>query len=210
MRGLNVGNINQKKFQVIPFSGDWKEAFDEPEATGVWFIYGDSGAGKSSLSIQLAKELSKTRRVGVNSLEEGISLPLRKRIKQNGLEPKDRVVFYDRLNIEQLNELLTKRKSIDVIFLDTVQYLTKNAKNDQCEFMDIKALTNAHPSKLFVFVSQCENKKPLGSVALKLLFDAALKIYVEGFRAFSKGRFKGPKGTFDIDKKLAFKYHGTE
>ena len=42
-------------------------------------------------------------------------------------------------------------------------------------------------------------KFPMGVPPEKVMFNASLKIYVEGYRAFSKGRFEGPVGYYDID-----------
>ena len=42
----------------------------------------------------------------------------------------------------------------------------------------------------------------------QMKYDASLKIYVEGFRAFSKGRFKGPKEYYDIVPEKAIPYWG--
>ena len=40
------------------------------------------------------------------------------------------------------------------------------------------------------------------------MYDASLKIYVEGFRAFSKGRFFGSVGHFTIWDEGAVRYWG--
>jgi hypothetical protein len=44
--------------------------------------------------------------------------------------------------------------------------------------------------------------------AKKVRYDACLKIYVEKFRAFSKGRFIGEKGYYNIWKEEAEKHWG--
>ena len=46
------------------------------------------------------------------------------------------------------------------------------------------------------------------SAAKKVMFDATLKIYVEGFKAFSKGRFIGPTGEYTIWQEGAERYWG--
>ena len=42
-RALSVKDILSKKYEVFPFEGKWKEAFDTPERTGVLFIWVNSG-----------------------------------------------------------------------------------------------------------------------------------------------------------------------
>jgi hypothetical protein len=210
MRATSIRDIELKKFVTFPFDGAWKDAFEQPEQKGCWFIYGESGQGKSSFALQFAKYLSQWKKVGVNSIEEGVSLALKKRIKLCGLTAKDNISFYDRLSIKALTEVLAKRKSIDIVIIDSVQYLVADENNDPCEFAGIKRMMNQFPSKLFIFISQCENKKPLGTVANKVLYDADLKIYVEGFRAISKGRYIGDKGSIDINTDKANKYYGNK
>lgn len=73
-RALNVRDILNKKYDVFPFEGKWKDAFDTPEVRGCWFVWGNSGNGKTSFVMQLCKELCKYDRVAFNSLEEGTSL----------------------------------------------------------------------------------------------------------------------------------------
>mgnify|MGYP000320329112 CR=1 FL=1 len=47
------------KKETLKLTGAWAEAFGEPERIGVWFIWGNSGNGKSSFVMQLCKELAK-------------------------------------------------------------------------------------------------------------------------------------------------------
>ena len=52
-RAISVRDILDKKYETFPFEGKWKEAFDTPENRGVWFIWGNSGNGKTSFVMQL-------------------------------------------------------------------------------------------------------------------------------------------------------------
>ena len=45
--------------------------------------------------------------------------------------------------------------------------------------------------KLFIFISHGEGREPKGNVAKSVKYDAFVKIYVEGFKAFSQSRFGG-------------------
>lgn len=77
-RALTVDNVLAKKYKLIDFTGEWYEAFDKPEMGGVWFVWGNSGNGKTSFIIQMIKELSKFDKVLVNSREEGTRHTLQK------------------------------------------------------------------------------------------------------------------------------------
>ena len=84
-RALNVRDILNKKYDVFPFEGKWKDAFDTPEVRGCWFVWGNSGNGKTSFVMQLCKELCKYDRVAFNSLEEGTSLTVQNNLRRFGM-----------------------------------------------------------------------------------------------------------------------------
>lgn len=68
----------------------------------------------------------------------------------------------------------------------------------------------AHKDKLIIFISHAAGTAPRGSAAQSVMYDATLKIWVEGFKAFSKGRFIGEKGNYTIWEEGANKYWGEE
>lgn len=74
-RALNVRDILNKKYDRP--RRKWKDAFDTPEVRGRWFVWGNSGNGKTSFSDAVISELCKYDRVAFNSLEEGTSLTVR-------------------------------------------------------------------------------------------------------------------------------------
>ena len=67
-RALTVKEVLNKKRQTFPFDGKWSDAFGQPERTGVWFIWGRSGNGKTSFVMQLIAELCKYDRVAFDSM----------------------------------------------------------------------------------------------------------------------------------------------
>ena len=125
-----VREVLNMKFDTLPFEGDWFEAFNTPERRGVWFIWGNTGNGKTSFVMQLCKYLCRFGRVAYDSL--------------------------------------------------------------------------------LIFISHATGRLPTGRSAKSVMFDASLKIYVEGYRAFSKGRFIGPRGHFDIWSEKSRLYWGEE
>ena len=84
-RALSVNEVLNQKKQTFPFEGKWADAFGQPEKTGVWFIWGNSGNGKSSFVMQLCKELCKYDRVAYDSLEEGDSLTMQQSLIRHGM-----------------------------------------------------------------------------------------------------------------------------
>ena len=77
-RALTVQNILDKKYKLIDFTGAWYDAFKKPEMTGVWFIWGNSGNGKTSFVIQLIKELAKFDNVCLTAGRKVRNTPCRK------------------------------------------------------------------------------------------------------------------------------------
>lgn len=201
-RALTVKEVLNKKRQTFPFDGKWADAFGQPERTGVWFIWGRSGNGKTSFVMQLIAELCKYDRVAFDSMEEGDSLSMRQKLVRHGLSKVGS--RFHLLNAEPMTELkerLARRKSYNIIVIDSFQY-TQMSYRDYIQFKE------QNKDKLIVFISHAKGSLPRGSAAEGVMYDATLKIWVEGFKAFSKGRFIGPTGEFTIWGEGAARYWG--
>ena len=204
MKALTVKEILNKKRQTFPFEGKWADAFGQPERTGVWFIWGRSGNGKTSFVMQLIEELCKYDRVAFDSMEEGDSLSMRQKLVRHGLSKVGS--RFHLLNAEPMSELkerLARRKSYNIIVIDSFQYTQMSYK----EYIQFK---EQNKDKLIIFISHAKGSLPRGCAAEGVMYDATLKIWVEGFKALSKGRFIGPTGEFTIWDEGAARYWGTE
>jgi hypothetical protein len=100
-----------------------------------------------------------------------------------------------------LVDRLERRKSPDIIVIDSLQYsgLTRDtAKN----------LTKWFPGKLFIFISHADGQNPAGKTAKAVRFDANLKLRVVGYRIPSPvSRFKdGKSDPFVIWKEGSLEY----
>ncbi|MGV3705422.1 MAG: hypothetical protein ACO1NU_08590 [Arcticibacter sp.] len=202
MRALSVSDLLAKKYKTIDFEAEWYGAFDTPETTGVWFIWGNSGNGKTSFTLQLCKELTRFGRGAYNSLEEGDAKTMQSAFLKAGLASVKRKLLLLNEPIADLDERLLKQKSPWFIVIDSFQYANLTFE----QYLEFK---RKHKNKLIIILSQAEGKQPSGRTARKVMFDASLKIWVEGYMAFSKGRYIGPNGgTYTIWKKGAELYHG--
>lgn len=85
--------------------------------------------------------------------------------------------------------------------IDSFQYTQMSYK----EYISFK---EAHRDKLLIFVSHADGKNPDGRSAKKVMYDASLKVYVEGFRAISKGRFFGSVGHYTVWSEGEQRYWG--
>lgn len=201
-KALSSSDLLAKKYKLFEFTGEFLAAFDRPEKTGTWFVYGNSGNGKTNFLLQLIKELAKTDKVLYNSLEEGDAHTMQKSWQDNQMQDCGRRVQLICEPMQELDERLAKRQSADIVVVDSWQYTMMTFN----EYMKLK---NKYPKKLFIFNSQCEGKNPLGKSALRVMYDASLKIWIEGFKAFSKGRYIGKNGgEYTIWKEGAETYWG--
>ena len=118
-RALNVRDILNKKYDVFPFEGKWKDAFDTPEVRGCWFVWGNSGNGKTSFVMQLCKELCKYDRVAFNSLEEGTSLTVQNNLRRFGMAEVSRHLAFIKEDIPTLKIRLRRHKSFNIVIIDS-------------------------------------------------------------------------------------------
>lgn len=181
-RAISAAALARKKFIEMPLEGDWQRLIGHPERSGSWIVYGESGQGKTSFLMLLAKELTRYGKVAYNSLEEGARSSMKTLLEDfNMASVGKRFVLLDREPMDELHKRLIKQRSPDIVIVDSVQYSFLDKRS-------YKALIHAHPRKLFIFNSHGEGKRPVGRTARDIEFDADVKIYVEGFKAFCRSR----------------------
>jgi hypothetical protein len=201
-RALTIQNIVDKNYKLFDFKGEWFDAFDCPETTGVWFIWGNSGNGKTSFVLQLIKCLSKFEKVLFISREEGTRHTLKKSLVNFGMLDVKKRVLVENENMEALTNRLKQKQSAKIVVIDSFQYT-------QMSYKDYLNFKEQFPNKLIIFISHADGKLPSGRSAKSVMYDATLKIWVEGYRAFSKGRYIGKNGgEFTIWEKMAIDYWG--
>jgi hypothetical protein len=207
-RALTVKNMLEMKTKQLPFEGAWFDAFEKPDATGTWFIYGNSSNGKTSFTLRLAKYLAELgQKVAYLSLEEYGATSFKKAIIRERLtEVRDgKILFPAPESFKEFTRRVEAPKSPDVYIIDTIQRYKK-----QIEPETYYDFVKRNPNKLFIILSHVEGKEPDGKLAIELMRDANLKIFVEGQIAFSKGRSIGTKGAYVIWKEGAVRVHGEE
>ena len=202
-RAMSVTDMLRMKKETYPFDGVWAEAFGGPERNGVWFIWGRSGSGKTSFTMKLCKELAKFGKVAYDSLEEGFSLTMKNALVKAGMQDVSRRFVLLCEGMEELDARLNRRKSPDIVVIDSFQYT-------QMSFKDYQDFKERHRDKLLIFISQADGNKPAGRTAVSVMYDATLKIWVEGYRAISKGRYFGNKGYYTIWEERAKAYWGED
>ena len=182
-RALSFKNIEEYKPVELAFDGRWEASFGRPEMKGSWLVWGSSGSGKTRFTLQLCKYLCRFGRVVYNSLEEGLSKSMQSAIIQVGMKEVGRqFVFLDMEDMESLEKRLEKRKSPEIVIIDSLQYFKMNLS-------DYSRFKKKFPNKLFIFISHAKGNDPKGSVAQSIRYDAFVKVWIHGYRALPVSRY---------------------
>lgn len=193
-RALSIQNLIDYTPKTLGFTGRWLDAMGDPEPYGSWIIWGASGNGKTRFAVQLVKYLMSFEglRIAYNGLEEGMSETYRRAIIDTGLqmEKQGRYVFWDGFDYEDMMERLKRKRSPNVVVIDSLQYL--NITYDQ-----YKELVRKYPKKLFIWISHESGTEPKGGTAQSIKYNSNIKIRVHNYYATIISRYKG-KEVFDI------------
>jgi len=184
-KAISNKNVLDAHFEIADFSGKWLESFGKPELRGSWIIYGNSGSGKTTFALELCKYLSGFRRAAYNTLEQGLSLSFQTAWKRVAMqEVGSQVIVLDRENIDDLRDRLSRRKSPDVIIIDSLTCLVGFTKRDYVN------LLRTNPNKLFIFLAHERNHMPEPAIAETVRRLSEVKIRVEGYKAFITTRYE--------------------
>lgn len=201
-RAYSTSEIFKMKRDILDLDGAWHEFIGNPEFGGTWFVWGNSGNGKTSFTLQLCRMLAEFYPTVYNSIEEGTALTMAKAIKRAGLdEVGANFKLVDGESMEDLTARMKRPKGPKVAVIDSLQYSGLTHKS-------YVAMSRALRTKLLVVVSHADGNQPSGRVAKRIMYDAALKIFIEGYKAFSKGRYLGSTGEFTIWEDGANRYWG--
>ena len=183
-QAISNRNVANARFRAVPFEGPWKACIGCPELHGSWLVWGDSGSGKTTFALMLAKYLSRWAYVAYDSLEQGMSLSLQKAWLRVGMpDAGNRVVLLDKEPVEKLRERLSRRKSPGVVIIDSLTALPGFRKKDYVELLRL------YPTKLFVFLAHEKRGIPDPAIAETVRRLSDVKIHVDTFKAYPISRF---------------------
>lgn len=186
-RSLSAGQVLQVRNQTLQISPEWQGCLgDEIARHGIVFIWGNSGNGKSSAVMAFAKMLAARGKVLYVSKEEGYRFSFQNTLRRFSMTECGKAFqVTDKETVESLTERLDKARSPEFVVIDSVQAMGIGSRA-------FKELRERFSNKLLVLVSQADGKRPLGRAAQNMMYEADLKLWVEGYTVFSKGRFMGP------------------
>lgn len=187
-KAISNRDVAAARFETVPFEGEWLAAIGRPELRGSWLIFGQSGSGKTTFALQLARYLSRFARVAYNTLEQGLSLSFQSAWIRAGMEEAgSAIVVLDKEPLSQLRQRLAKRRSPQVVIIDSLTALPGFTRKDYL------SLVGGFPGKLFVFLAHERKGLPDPAIAETVRRLSEVKIYVEGFRAHISSRYACPE-----------------
>ncbi|WP_435138838.1 AAA family ATPase [Formosa sp. A9] len=190
-KALTVANIQNQKVNRLSWDGVFYDAFGNPQDRGVWFVWGNSGSGKSSFLMQLAKALAMLGHKTLYNLCE---------------EEPDDAEYIDRTELFSMNEVeqhfhtqsytyaelmayLNKRNPPKVVIIDSIKDITTNWD----EYLALRKLITKK-NIILIIVGQAEGKNPRTEFEKSIRYNAKMKIFVSGYLAVCQGRTIGPNG----------------
>lgn len=200
---ISISRIYQMKFRTLPFDGVWALPFGMPEYNGVWLILGMDKNGKTWFALKLFEYLGEFDKCLYISAEEGISKSIQDTIHRIGMTPSNRLQMLGYISIDELEEILGKRKSPRVIFIDNCTVYT-----DELSKKRLLDLFARHPQKLFIFLAHEERNVPYTSIARLIKKLAKVIVHVKGLTCMVSGRVPG--GILTIDEQQSRLYWGQD
>lgn len=201
-RAYSVSNVLSKKFNPLEFYGEWEATLGKPDKAFSAIIWGGTTNGKTEAAMKLAKYLTNFGKVAYDSLEQGLSATIQEALIRNHMDTcGNSFILLDREPFDELLIRMSKPKSPDFLFIDSVQY----TRITKAQYYQLKELM-LKKGKGIIWISQAKGKLPKGALADDIMFDVDLKLWVEGFKLFPDGRLNGGGEPFVVWAQRAAKY----
>ena len=192
-RAISNKNVCDARFDLAQFEGVWLASFGKPELRGAWIIFGESGSGKTHFALELLKYISQfVDRVAYDTLEQGLSKSFQTAWNDADMQSVGtKVVVYHKEQIEALSERLRRRKSPQVVVIDSITAMVGFTRPMFARLLE------EFPDKLFIFLAHEENGKPYPAIAQHIRKLSEVKCRVAGFTAYITTRFQSKEGGGD-------------
>ena len=203
-RGISAKTLLNKKFKTFVFDGIWEKVLGEQERGGIWVIYGNEKNGKTTLALLLSEYLTKFENLNYVSAEEGTGFTFQQNLSRAKIDfKKSKIKFYDYLEIEEIENMLSKRQNARIMVLDNA-----TAYVDDLKTAVLRKLKRMYPDVLFIIMAHMEKNEP--TTAMAKLAKKLCNVYfrIEGLTAFVGGRCPG--GTILINEQTAQLFHGSQ
>lgn len=199
MKGLLQLQQRLKRYDLDGVIGD---AIGNVEQNGMWLVYGSEKQGKTWFSLKLADYFTRFAKTMYVSDEQGFDDAFIESAKRVNIDVNNtKLLFETEINIDELEEILSKQRAPRVIFIDNVTTYTDELKGGR-----FKKLVKDHPNQLFIFIAHEENGKPHLATAKAIQRLSKIIVHVQGLACHVSGRCKG--GVLMIDENKARLFHG--
>lgn len=209
-KALTVANVINQKVKLIEFSehaNELYQAFGNPQDKGIWFAWGGSGSGKSSLLLDITKAFCERGLKAIhNELEEDLDdVDFINRLKLKNMQDVKNNFLTASYNYDEMCAYLDKRDSPKVVVINSATYFFESLQQ-YFEF------TKKYKRKKIIIISGMANgAHPYSELEKKIMYDANKKIFCSGYMASCKGRTIGPNGgTYMIWKQGFEKLNGIQ
>lgn len=192
-KALTVANIISQKVTLIDFATlapELYQAVGNPQNKGIWFVWGGSGSGKSSLLLDIVKAfcLSGLRAI-FNEREEDLDdVDFIERLKiKNMQDVKDHFLTAN-YSYDEMCAYLDGRNSPKVVVINSATYFFESL----AQYFEF---TNKYKRRKIIIISgMAKSNNPYSELEIKIMYDANKKIFCSGYLASCKGRTIGPNG----------------
>ncbi|WP_445664388.1 hypothetical protein [Fodinibius sp. AD559] len=181
---MSAHELSKLNIQGITIAPPYGELIGEPEKNAVIFIWGEKGAGKSTMSLGLADALAEHGRIEYIPAEEHFGKTLVDRVKRLKATHSN-LNFTKWKSIQALKEILLKNRSFACI-LDSISVIDANAK----ETVELAQWCREN-GIMFVMVSHAtKDGQYKGNTSIAHECDIEIKVTKEGGAETEKNRYR--------------------
>lgn len=186
-RAYSYEDISRKKFESIKIHEDWEAHLGSPQlGNSQWIVYGDSGHGKTSYLLQLAKMLCAFYRVHYDTLEEGMKKSYQMALERSNIKSVKSKFVFSQETLKELTVRLDRNRRPRIVIVDSIQYFFRG-----CKVQDYFNFIEKFPNITFIWVSSIKGRLPAGAIAEAIYYDCDIRIKIENFEAImEKNRFE--------------------
>jgi hypothetical protein len=184
MESMTAQQLSKLNIKGISIAQPYGRLLGEPEKNAVIFIWGEKGAGKSTMSLGLADALAEHGRIEYIPAEEHFGKTLVDRVKRLGATHRN-LNFTKWKSIQALKEILLKNRSFACI-LDSISVIDANAK----ETVELAQWCREN-GIMFVMVSHAtKDGQYKGNTSIAHECDIEIKVTKEGGAETEKNRYR--------------------
>ncbi len=190
-KAYSICDIEKRDFKTISLSGEWKRHLGQIEQSGSILIMGDSGHGKTSYAMQMAKAFCQQEKVFYNSAEEGIRQSFKRSLSINNMKSVAANFTFSKEDYDTMVARLTKKRQPKIVIIDSIQYCFRGKRKNA--YYD---LIERFPNTLFIGLSHVKKGMPTGAIANEFYWDCQSRTIVKDFKAYTdKSRCGGDEKT---------------